>query len=252
MMALILCTQGVLAFSSQYLENDTLEVLKGHDSKFRILLQNPDQKARNFAIEVTGDVATLSEQGPFELQPGTNREIFILIQPPKEAEVGAEFHVNYAVGESTSDSEEKGAVVNLGSKISKKFDVLIVSQNPPEFENETDIVETYIFQKVEYDVQCIDKDGDPLTYETSNKAFIIDENGILTFTPLWFQTVKTTITCSDGVDSVEKEVIIKVKGLPIALLLLAGGVGIYYYRKKKKEEEEHNETEEQQEEFIEE
>lgn len=243
---LVLSVNIVMAFSSEYLKDNTLRILKGHDEDFRILLQNPDDYEKTFKIEVGSNITTIKgDQNTFLLLPYSNKEVFLIISPPTTSKLGDTFGIGYKVGEATVKKDKEKTMITIGSAISKSFIALIVSQNRPKFDENITKQTAYVGKWFDYNVNCTDEDGDQLYYSLDNDKLSIDDDGTISFKPKWRGKIKTQVTCTDNVETAKKDLIIRIKDkrffmrwwfqIPILMLIIA--VIVIKLKKKKHGEE---------------
>jgi len=124
---ILLMAQETMAFSSQYLEDNTLKIpIKQHESNFSIVLQNPDDYAVRFTVDITSNITVTNDKNKdYILQPHTDKSIYLIITTPQDAKLGDTYPVGYRIGEKSL--KEGSSLISMGTAISKSFIVKVSS-----------------------------------------------------------------------------------------------------------------------------
>ncbi|MBU0665808.1 MAG: hypothetical protein ABIC91_06425 [Nanoarchaeota archaeon] len=117
-----------LGVAQDYMEDNTLRLLKGESHFVRLTLQNPEDVSVNVKITLESEVAELTDKNPtYNLSPKSfDNELFIKITCPKNAKIGDYYTVTYAVEPQTSSD---GGQIGMNMRIRRSFDVVIVNED---------------------------------------------------------------------------------------------------------------------------
>lgn len=252
LMVLMMVEITYAGFTSDYLPDNEFRMGRYENGTFRIGLQNLDEYPIKVTIAVSSnDIETMIRdtqelEGEYEVPPGTKAmPVYVDIFNPGNVTIGDRFHMSYRVGNKVLN--EEAGIIQLGSAISKSFDIVIVSKYLPKFYNTPYFYNTTIGQKIIYKFNCSDEENDVMTYGTNFTEGVINEDtGVYTWRPFRAGTYEIPITCSDGADeaTVEFEVTVERGFLVIAIgatiiLLVVGIAGLLIARgvKRGKQEE---------------
>ena len=126
---LLICNVNALGVVSDFLEDDTLELIKGTSKLFNIRIQNPDQQ--EIIIKLTYDeniLKVINYQDEYKIPPKTNYQIEFNVSPPKNAKLNQIYTVGYTIHQLSGS----GPGLPILLKIAKNFKLKII-KNPNKF-----------------------------------------------------------------------------------------------------------------------
>jgi len=141
---IVLSTSGYsISVASDYLVNDTMELVIGTSKIYGIRLQNPTDYKVGIKIDYDGNfIKVIDYKEVYDLEPKTTGyKILLNVTAPKNATVpGSVYTVGYTVGEVEPSG---GGGIGLRLKINKNFKLKVVS-NPEKFSTKDHINYDYL------------------------------------------------------------------------------------------------------------
>ncbi|MBU0471039.1 MAG: hypothetical protein KKF65_00315 [Nanoarchaeota archaeon] len=117
-----------LGVAQDFLQDDTLKLLKGETHYFKLILQNSEDIQVFVKVEVESEIAEIEDEKElYELSPKSyHNEVFLKITSPKNAKLGDSYKVSYAV---TPVVKQEGGQIGMNMRIRQSFDVVIVDED---------------------------------------------------------------------------------------------------------------------------